>query len=139
MLILAAMLPLRLQAAASELSVSPGSLPYGKVAVGKTRTLHVTVTNHGKSSVRISGIHSSNGDFTVAKTTLPKTLTAGAKLTLSVTFSPAAAGWVGGHVTVVSNAANHSLNLTVAGIVAHQSALKDGELLKIPQYQRPTT
>lgn len=27
-----------------------------------------------------------------------------------------------------------SLNLTVAGIVAHQSALKNGELLKIPQY-----
>lgn len=26
------------------------------------------------------------------------------------------------------------LNMTVAGIVAHQSALKDGELLKIPQY-----
>jgi predicted dehydrogenase len=28
-----------------------------------------------------------------------------------------------------------ALNLTVSGIVAHQSALKDGELLKIPQYQ----
>ncbi|MBN1395821.1 MAG: Gfo/Idh/MocA family oxidoreductase [Pirellulales bacterium] len=27
-----------------------------------------------------------------------------------------------------------ALNLTVPGIVAHQSALKDGELLKIPQY-----
>ena len=27
-----------------------------------------------------------------------------------------------------------SLNMTVAGIVAHESALKDGELLKIPQY-----
>lgn len=27
-----------------------------------------------------------------------------------------------------------ALNLTVAGIVAHQSALKNGELLKIPQY-----
>jgi predicted dehydrogenase len=27
-----------------------------------------------------------------------------------------------------------SLNMTVAGIVAHQSALKDGESLKIPQY-----
>ncbi len=27
-----------------------------------------------------------------------------------------------------------SLNLTVSGIVAHQSALKDGELLKIPQF-----
>lgn len=28
-----------------------------------------------------------------------------------------------------------ALNLTVAGIVAHQSASKDGELLKIPQYR----
>ena len=28
-----------------------------------------------------------------------------------------------------------SLNMTVAGIVAHQSALKDGELMKIPQYE----
>ena len=28
-----------------------------------------------------------------------------------------------------------ALNLTVAGIVAHQSALKDGETLKIPQYR----
>jgi hypothetical protein len=27
-----------------------------------------------------------------------------------------------------------ALNMTAAGIVAHQSALKDGELLKIPQY-----
>ena len=109
------MLPLRLHAAASELGVTPGNLPYGKVAVGKTRTLHVTVTNKGKSSVRISGVHSSNGDFTVAKMTLPQTLTVGAKLTLSVTYSPVAAGWEGGHITVVSNAANHSLNLTVAG------------------------
>jgi len=27
-----------------------------------------------------------------------------------------------------------ALNMTVAGIVAHQSALKDGELMRIPQY-----
>jgi hypothetical protein len=27
-----------------------------------------------------------------------------------------------------------ALNMTVAGIVAHESALRDGELLKIPQY-----
>ena len=28
-----------------------------------------------------------------------------------------------------------ALNMTVAGIVAHQSAMKDGELLKVPQYK----
>ena len=27
-----------------------------------------------------------------------------------------------------------ALNMTVAGVVSHQSALKDGELMKIPQY-----
>lgn len=30
-----------------------------------------------------------------------------------------------------------ALNMAVPGIVAHQSALKDGELLKVPQYKRP--
>ena len=30
-----------------------------------------------------------------------------------------------------------SLNMTVPGVVAHQSALKDGELLKVPQYAWP--
>jgi hypothetical protein len=28
-----------------------------------------------------------------------------------------------------------ALNMSVAGIVAHESALKDGELMKIPQYR----
>jgi hypothetical protein len=30
-----------------------------------------------------------------------------------------------------------ALSMTVPGIVAHESALKDGERLKIPQYNRP--
>jgi hypothetical protein len=28
-----------------------------------------------------------------------------------------------------------ALNMTVAGIVAHQSALKEGELMKVPQFK----
>lgn len=31
---------------------------------------------------------------------------------------------------------SRALNMTAAGIVAHQSAMKDGELMKIPQYAR---
>ena len=30
-----------------------------------------------------------------------------------------------------------SLNMTVPGVVAHQSALKDGQLLKVPQFRWP--
>ena len=29
----------------------------------------------------------------------------------------------------------HALNMTVAGVIAHKSALKNGELRKIPQYK----
>ena len=29
----------------------------------------------------------------------------------------------------------HALNMTVAGVVAHQSALRTGELLPIPQFK----
>ena len=32
---------------------------------------------------------------------------------------------------------HEALAYTVPGIIAHQSALKGGELLKIPQYPRP--
>ena len=28
-----------------------------------------------------------------------------------------------------------SLNMTVSGIIAHESALKDGEMMKVPQYK----
>jgi len=31
-----------------------------------------------------------------------------------------------------------ALNMTVSGMVAHQSALRDGELMKIPQYKLQT-
>jgi predicted dehydrogenase len=31
-----------------------------------------------------------------------------------------------------------ALNMTIAGVVAHESALKDGELMKIPQFSMPT-
>jgi len=30
-----------------------------------------------------------------------------------------------------------ALAMTVPGIIAHQSALKDGERLKVPQFDRP--
>jgi hypothetical protein len=36
--------------------------------------------------------------------------------------------------TCTSNAQKFMVRLTVAGVISHQSALKGGELLKIPQF-----
>lgn len=115
LLCLLTLLPLRVRAAANELELSPTSLPYGNVKVGLTRTVSLAVTNHGKSSVTISGIDSSDSMFKVSPLKLPKILAAGEKLELSVTFEPTAPGWVGGHVTVVSSATDRVLTLEVAG------------------------
>ncbi|MGB0015615.1 MAG: choice-of-anchor D domain-containing protein [Candidatus Sulfotelmatobacter sp.] len=114
-LALVTMLPLRVRAAANELSFSPTSLHYGDVVVGQTRTLPDTVTNHGKSRVTISGMDSSDGKFKVSKPKLPAVLAAGKSLKVNVTFAPTAKGWLGAHVTVLSNASDRTLTLDVGG------------------------
>jgi len=123
-------LPLRARAAANELGFSQTSLMFGRVELGHTRTFYVAVTNHGKSSVGIWGILSSDGNFKVPQLKLPKILAAGATLGLSVTFAPTAKGWVGGHVTVLSSATDRILNLEVGGTgVASEVTASPGSVL----------
>jgi hypothetical protein len=104
-----------MRAATEQLGSSPASLSYGHVTVSQNKTLVVTLTNKGRTSVKISSIDSSNSKFELSKLTLPVTLTAGEKLELSVTFAPTATGWVGGHITIVSNASNETLTVAVGG------------------------
>jgi Abnormal spindle-like microcephaly-assoc'd, ASPM-SPD-2-Hydin len=113
--ILITMLPGRARAAAEHLSCSPTTLSYGSVTVGQDKTLVVTLTNKGSASIKISSIDSNSSKFEISKLTLPMTLTAGAKLDVSVTFAPTTAGWVGGDVTVASNASNGTVTVGVGG------------------------
>jgi hypothetical protein len=115
-LALMATLPLPLRAAATELTLKPRDLQFGKVAVGHTRTVLLVVTNDGKSSVRISSVTSSSSKFKISKPKLPDVLAAGKRLEVHVTFAPTAAGWMGGHVTVLSNASDRRLTLPLGGI-----------------------
>jgi hypothetical protein len=114
-LCLLTVLPLRARAAVNELGFSPTSLMYGQVEVGRTLTVYVAVTNHGKSNVTIWGIEASDSTFKVSPLKLPKILAAGAKLGFNLTFAPAAPGWVGGHVAVISSATDRVLTLELGG------------------------
>jgi hypothetical protein len=110
-----AVLPLRARAAANELSFSQTTLMFARVEVGQTRYFYIAVTNHGTSKVTISGVDSSDSTFKIGPLKLPKILAAGAKLVLKLTFAPTTTGWVGGNVTVTSNATNRILTLAVEG------------------------
>jgi hypothetical protein len=133
-LTLLTLLPIKMRAAAHELSISPARLGYGKVEVGLTRTIHVTVTNNGHASVKISGIDSSNRKFELSKLKLPKILAAGARLRVSVIFAPTAKGWENGHITVISDASDRTLTVEAAGtgvigeVIASPASLSFGKV-----------
>jgi Abnormal spindle-like microcephaly-assoc'd, ASPM-SPD-2-Hydin len=133
-LTLLTLLPIKMRAAVHELSISPARLRYGKVEAGLTRTIHVTLTNNGHASVKISGIRSSNRKFELSKLKLPKILAAGARLRVSVIFAPTSEGWENGHITVISDASDRTLTVEAAGtgvigeVIASPASLSFGKV-----------
>ena len=115
LIVLSNLLPLCARAATQQLVPSPTSLRFGTVTVGQVETQLVVLTNSGQSSVTLSAVKGSASGFGVSGLSLPATLPAGQSLTLSVTFSPIAAGWISGSLTFTSNASNPSLQVPVAG------------------------
>ena len=99
----------------SQLSTNPGSLSFGTVAVGSTQTGWETLTNSGNFTVTISRVTTTGPGFTTPSLTLPLTLAAGQSLSLGVTFSPQSSGTATGSIAILSNAANSSLSIPLAG------------------------
>jgi Abnormal spindle-like microcephaly-assoc'd, ASPM-SPD-2-Hydin len=109
------MLPMSAGAATAQLVCTPSSLEFGSIVVGQTETLLVTVTNNGETSVTVSKIAVSSSEFTKSDLSLPLVLSAGDSLDLNVSFTPTATKWIGGTVTVSSNASNATLALDLGG------------------------
>jgi len=82
----------------SNISISPNALGFGSVATGTTSAAQaVTVTNSGTAAAPVSGI-STSGDFSQTNT-CGTSIAAGASCTVSVRFTPAAAGTRTGNLT----------------------------------------
>ena len=109
------MVPVSAGAATAQLVCTPGNLRFGKIVVGQTETLLVTVTNTGQTSVTVSGTTASNSEFTTSDLTLPLVLAAGQGVDVKVSFTPTALGWTGGAIKFSGNASNATLTFEVAG------------------------
>jgi len=77
---------------ASGVGVGNGSLNFGTVVIGSTKTLSDTISNSTTSPVTISAISGLNSEFTVTGITLPLTLVAGQSVSFNVVFTPADPG-----------------------------------------------
>lgn len=100
--------------ASSQLSASSTSVSFGNVTVGSPASQQVTLTNMGPGSITISGIAVMGAGFTMTSGA-PGTLPAGQSTTVSMSFTPRAAGGAQGTLSVLSNAANASMDIALAG------------------------
>ena len=117
-------------AAPGVLSASDSSLTFGNVPMKGTSTQPETLTNTGGSDVTITQAQVAGAGFSATGLTLPKTLKPGQSFTFGVAFNPTTGGNATGSVTVVSDASDPTLTITLAGTatVAGQLAVSPASL-----------
>jgi hypothetical protein len=96
------------------LTASPASLSFGNQAVGSASAAQtVTVSNTGTATASLSSV-SAAAPFGETNS-CGSSLAAGASCTVSVKFTPTAAGAASGSLSVASNATNPSLTVALSG------------------------
>jgi hypothetical protein len=100
---------------AGQLNASVSKLSFGKVAIGSSSTLPVTLSASGGSGVTISSVGISGPGFDVSGLPAGLTLSPGESAKLQVTFSPAAAGNATGSVPILSNASGPPATISLSG------------------------
>jgi len=82
------------------LTATPASLSFGSVAVGKSATLPVVLTNTHSGNDTLTELVPEGAGFTVSGPAMPITLTTGQSVKIYVTFTPQGDGLTGGSVFV---------------------------------------
>ena len=94
---------------------APSSMNLGNVPVGSSQTQALTLSNSGGSTLTISAATVSGSGFTASGLTFPYTLAAGTSANLSLVFSPMAAGTDNATLSLVSNASDSLVNVSLTG------------------------
>ncbi len=97
-----------------EVTLTPGSLSFGTQQAGSTSPPQtVTLANTGSATLTITGMAMS-GDYAQTNT-CGGSVSAGAKCTISITFTPATGGQRNGSLTITDNAADSPQVVTLTG------------------------
>lgn len=95
-------------------SITPSTVAFGNQTVGTPATLPTVVKNTGTSSLIISNIVITSGDYAQTNN-CPTTLGASLSCTINVTFTPSVTGSRTGTVTITDNAANTPQMIPLTG------------------------
>ncbi len=97
------------------LSTSDSSLDFSNVPVGSTNPASETLTNTGGSTVNITQANVTGTGFKVTGLSLPLSLSAGQSFTFGVVFAPTSGGSAAGSISVISDASNPNVNISMVG------------------------
>jgi len=101
------------------------SLGFGSVIVSNSSVLGVSFTNSGSVNLTVSSVTISGAGFSASGISNGQIISPGQVVTLNVTFAPAATGSAIGNVTIVSNASNSpvAVSLSGNGALAHSASV----------------
>ena len=101
--------------AQGRLSATPASASLGNVVVGQNNSQTIRLSNTGDGNVTISRVSVSGSDFRIAGLTVPTVIASGKSATFNVQFTPTSSGSIAGTVSLVSDASNSPLTISVSG------------------------
>jgi HYDIN/CFA65/VesB family protein/uncharacterized protein DUF5123/carboxypeptidase family protein/Ig-like domain-containing protein len=93
---------------------TPSSASFGNVVTDISNSLSITLINSGGSSATISQAVLSGTGFST-NLSIPVTIAAGGNATFNAVFAPTTAGSVTGSISLVSNASNSPLVISLSG------------------------
>jgi len=101
-------------AVAGQLTITPGTLSFGSVVVGQSKSMTTTLNATG-SSVVVSSASVGSSEFAVSGPPLPLTIPSGQAASFSVTFTPQTSGTASAGASFVSNATNSTAQVSLTG------------------------
>jgi P pilus assembly chaperone PapD len=107
----------------AQLSATPASARFPAVATGSSSSQTITLQNGGTANVTISSAAVTGAGFSTSGLTLPMTIPPGQSTAFNVVFAPGTAGNVTGSISLVSNAPNSPLAISMSGSAIASTAL----------------
>jgi len=102
------------QPQAGQLIVTPSSLSFGNVAVGKSQSKNGTL-QAGLKDVVVSTASWNGQGYSLSGITFPTTVRAGSSISFAVTFDPQTTGSADGQISFLSDASNSPALVTLSG------------------------
>jgi hypothetical protein len=99
----------------AQLAATPTTAAFGSVSTGTSNSQTISLTNGGSASVTVSSVTVTGAGFSTTGITAPVTIGAGKAATFNAVFGPNTAGSVTGTITLVSNAPNSPLAISLSG------------------------